>query len=201
MAAFVVKAGDDLRQEYFAMSIIKHMSLILEEKGSGCWLRPYNIVMLSANSGFVEYLWDTKSIDAIKRICGCSLKEIFHHQFLDNFKTAQENFARSLAGYSLVCYVLGVKDRHNGNILIDEQGHVVHIDYGFILDTSPGNAGFESAPFKFTDEYMELLGPLFKQFADWFAEGLVLISRSSSTILSLCQLLARVPGIPCQRFN
>lgn len=51
---------------------------------------------------------------------------------------------------------LQVKDRHNGNLLIDEEGHIIHIDFGFILSNSPGGVNFESAPFKLTRELLEV---------------------------------------------
>lgn len=41
------------------------------------------------------------------------------------FRKAQDRFLVSLASYSIVCYLLQIKDRHNGNILVDRDGHVI----------------------------------------------------------------------------
>jgi phosphatidylinositol 4-kinase len=46
------------------------------------------------------------------------LKDFFDQKFPDPVK-AKKNFMRSLAGYSILTYFLQVKDRHNGNILLN----------------------------------------------------------------------------------
>mmetsp|Transcript_13241 Transcript_13241/g.19108 ORF Transcript_13241/g.19108 Transcript_13241/m.19108 type:complete len:1142 (-) Transcript_13241:39-3464(-) len=78
------------------------------------------------------------------------------------FEKAQDNFLRSLVGYSLVCYILQIKDRHNANILLDREGHLVHIDFGFVLGETPkmGKVPLfsERAPFKLTTEFWDVLG-------------------------------------------
>jgi phosphatidylinositol 4-kinase len=79
-----------------------------------------------------------------------------------SFDQAQDNFLRSLVGYSLVCYILQIKDRHNANILLDREGHIMHIDFGFVLGDTPkmGKVPLfsERAPFKLSTEFWEVLG-------------------------------------------
>ncbi len=76
---------------------------------------------------------------------------------LQRFLTKLCGLARS---YAIACFLLQAKDRHNGNILIDIDGHLVHIDFGFILEISPGgNMRFESAAFKLSHEMTLLVDP------------------------------------------
>ena len=81
--------------------------------------------------------------------------------------------------YAIASFLLQAKDRHNGNILIDKEGHLVHIDFGFILEISPGgNMRFESAAFKLSHEMTLIVDPgggrdskEFKLFEDLCVRG------------------------------
>jgi phosphatidylinositol kinase/protein kinase (PI-3 family) len=43
--------------------------------------------------------------------------------------------------------------------MIDSEGHIIHIDYGFLLSNAPGKGlKMEKAPFKLTQEFVDLLG-------------------------------------------
>ncbi|CAN0418524.1 unnamed protein product, partial [Ectocarpus sp. 13 AM-2016] len=63
----IVKSNDDLRQEQLASQLLFVMQRILRAEGVGVWLRPYDIVALSADTGLVEAVPDTISLDALRR--------------------------------------------------------------------------------------------------------------------------------------
>ncbi|GJQ10367.1 hypothetical protein GpartN1_g2158.t1 [Galdieria partita] len=184
LGSCIVKAHDQLRQEMFATRLIAEFARIYAASGLPLWLRPYNIIATSSDSGIIETVRDSTSLDSIKRNTPnfTTLADFFHRKFGERGsprqKMALRNFVESMAGYSVVQYLLQIKDRHNGNILIDSEGHIIHIDFGFLLSNSPGgNFEFEKSPFKLSAELVQVMGGVhsaaFRQFRKLCVQGYV----------------------------
>mmetsp|Transcript_10421 Transcript_10421/g.17491 ORF Transcript_10421/g.17491 Transcript_10421/m.17491 type:complete len:192 (+) Transcript_10421:463-1038(+) len=126
------------------------------------------------------------------------LIQYFNQQFgkdkSKNFKRARENFCQSLAAYSLLCYILQIKDRHNGNILVDIEGHIMHIDFGFFLSNAPGKGvKFERAPFKLTAEQVEVLGgntsQKFAEYRELMKHGFLALQEHADKIIIIIEMM------------
>lgn len=219
LCSVIAKNGDDLPQEAFACQLIQMISNIWKKKGVKAWTKRMKILITSANTGLVETITNSMSIHSIKKsLTEISIKsgqntkgrivtlqdyflKMYGSQHSGKFKAAQENFARSLASYSIICYVLQIKDRHNGNIMIDSEGHLVHIDFGFLLSNSPGSVGFEAAPFKLTSEYIELLGgvgsPQYLNFVETCKQCFLALRDEHDQIISIVELMQKDSNLPC----
>ena len=109
---------------------------------------------------------------------------------------------QSLAGYALVSYFLGLKDRHNGNVMIDTRGHLIHIDFGFAFGMAPGHEfSMERAPFKLTKEYVEVMGGVksecYKEFERLFVAGFMEARKNSQIALGLVEIMMFKSNYPC----
>ena len=199
--SFIAKSDDDLRQESLAMQLIKMMSDIFRKANINLQLTTYEIIITSRTSGLIEFIPDSISIDSLKKKTGSDLNTFYRNFFLHHFKEAQKNFAESLAAYSLATYILNIKDRHNGNIMIDIQGRIIHIDFGFILGISPGNVGFETAPFKMTKEYVNLLdginSEMYKYFITILTKGFLEIRKYFDSFVKVIEIMGNNPDMPC----
>lgn len=205
LLATIVKCGDDLRQELMAYQLLASLQKIWEQERVPLWIKPYKILVTSAESGLIEPILNTVSLHQVKKHCKMSLFEYFMKEFgsqtSEEFLTAQRNFVQSCAAYCLVSYLIQVKDRHNGNILLDSEGHIIHIDFGFILSNSPKNLGFENSPFKLTQEFVDVMGGLgsdmFEYFKILILQGLIAARKHSERILTLVEILQANSQLPC----
>ncbi|CAD2087446.1 phosphatidylinositol 4-kinase, putative [Plasmodium vinckei brucechwatti] len=92
-------------------------------------------------------------------------------------------------------------DRNNGNMLLDSDGHLIHIDYEFMLTNSPGNMNFEASPFKLTQEYLDIMdgenSENFEYFRRLMVSGFLEARKHSEEIILLVELMMPVLKMPC----
>lgn len=222
----IVKTGDDLRQEAFACQLIALAAQIWDDEGVPVWVRRMRILITSGNSGLVETITNGLSIHSIKKALtavrarsaeadggtassSSSIAQLDHH-FEQKFgargtprhRRAVRDFTRSLAAYSLLTYLLQIKDRHNGNILLDSDGHIIHIDFGFMLSNTPGgHFDFENSPFKFTYEYLDVMGgmdsPAYSEFVSLLKQAFLALRRHADEFVTMADIMVRRSKLPC----
>uniref|UniRef100_H2L6U9 Phosphatidylinositol 4-kinase beta n=1 Tax=Oryzias latipes TaxID=8090 RepID=H2L6U9_ORYLA len=205
LLSVIVKCGDDLRQELLAYQVLKQLQSIWQQERVPLWIKPYKILVMSSDSGMIEPVLNAVSLHQVKKQSQLSLLDYFlqeHGSFTtEAFLTAQRNFVQSCAGYSLICYLLQVKDRHNGNILLDSEGHIIHIDFGFILSSSPKNLGFETSAFKLTSEFVDVMGGLdgdmFIYYKMLMLQGLIAARKHMEKVLQIVEIMQQGSHLPC----
>ncbi|CAG9463127.1 unnamed protein product [Pedinophyceae sp. YPF-701] len=208
VVSYIFKVGDDVRQDVLALQVIHLLKDAFTRAGLHLSLFPYGCIPTGYERGIIEVVPNTKSRDALGNTSDGGLLDIFRREFgsphSPRFEQARMNFIRSSAGYAVASYLLQSKDRHNGNILIDKDGNLIHIDFGFILEISPGgNMRFESADFKLSHEMTQLIdpggkmkSPEFLQFQELVIKGFLVARSLAREIMSVVGLMEH-SGLPC----
>jgi phosphatidylinositol 4-kinase len=162
--ACIFKTHDDIRKDNLSLQVIKMFQEAFRLERLDVYVFPYLTISTRTGNekilgGIIQVVPNSFSRDQIGKENKYSLFEFFKERYGGEmsplFQKARENFIKSMAAYSVVSYILQLKDRHNGNIIIDNLGHLIHIDFGFIFDISPGkNMKFENAEFKLTQYFL-----------------------------------------------
>ncbi|KKY36801.1 putative phosphatidylinositol 4-kinase [Diaporthe ampelina] len=201
----IFKVGDDCRQDVLALQMIAAFRGIFHSVGLDVYVFPYRVTATAPGCGVIDVLPNSVSRDMLGREAVNGLYDYFISKYGNEdslrFQQARNNFVKSMAAYSLISFLLQFKDRHNGNIMIDDAGHILHIDFGFCFDIAPGGIKFERAPFKLTSEMVAVMGGSTNhQSFKWFEELIVksfLASRTHVEKLSQIVLLMMDSGLPC----
>jgi hypothetical protein len=197
---FIIKTDSNLRKEYIVSSLI----IILQNKliqqmnrGRIDIFEPiptYKILMINHNIGIIEFLDDCLTLKSIK-----SKNYTLQNYILDNNKDSQikiikERFAKSLAISSCLSFVLGLGDRHASNIMVSNIGHIIHIDYGYILENPFHSTIVHNPIIRISNEMIDFLGGWNSEYYDLFKNYIIkvfdIIRLYSNIIINYYNILA-----------
>ncbi|KAL4452207.1 hypothetical protein ABPG75_007869 [Micractinium tetrahymenae] len=206
--ACIFKVGDDCRQDVLALQVMRLLKGAFDAAGLPLYLAPYGVVPTGHEQGIIEVIPHAKSRAQLGEMFDGGLFEIFQHEFgmpgARRFEAARQHFLESTAAYSVATYILWAKDRHNGNLMLDNLGRFLHIDFGYILGISPGgNLGFETAPFKLSYEMTQLLdpgatraSPTFRRFMELTCRGFLAARSVADSVVAAVAMMAP-SQLPC----
>jgi len=190
------KSGDDLRQDIVTLQILQVMDKIWLADGLDLRLKPYRCLATGVNEngdgvGMIEVVMNSDTTSGIQLKYGGgamgALKmdpiDLFlhdHNKGKPLYDRAVDNFIRSCAGYCVATFVLGIGDRHNGNIMVTKDGHLFHIDFGHFLGNFKKKFGVnrERAAFVFTPEMAYVMGGKKYKKSTQFKQFLTLSTRA-----------------------
>ncbi|KAL8284182.1 hypothetical protein RQP46_004931 [Phenoliferia psychrophenolica] len=170
----IFKVGDDCRQDVLALQIIAMHKNIFTCLGLDLLVTPYRVTATGPGCGVIDVIPNATSRDEMGRAKVNDLRSFFIMKYgsADGvaFQKARTNFIQSMAAYSLLCYLVQIKDRHNGNIMIDGHGCITHIDSSANVIVDLQGVKFEPSSFKLSHEMVVLMGGRnsvgFRQFTE-----------------------------------
>jgi len=160
---FILKSEKGLRKE----QIVSQLITILQEKLIGQMKRgridefeeipTYRILMITNEIGIIEYLNNCLTLKNITQKGYTLQNYILENNGDEKIGVLKERFAKSLAISSCMSYILGLGDRHTGNIMISNEGHIIHIDYGYILE-NPIHSTIFTPIIRISSDMIDFLG-------------------------------------------
>uniref|UniRef100_A0A914Q9D5 PI3K/PI4K catalytic domain-containing protein n=1 Tax=Panagrolaimus davidi TaxID=227884 RepID=A0A914Q9D5_9BILA len=156
----IYKSGDDLRQDGMVLQLVRLMNDLWLRENLDLRMLTYRVLPTGKNKGLIELVQNCKTLREVQTFLSDRPTDVFKNESIKNWigrynasefehRTAFDNFTRSCAGWCVATYVLGIRDRHNDNILISESGHTFHIDFGKYMGDSQTAMGInrDRAPF------------------------------------------------------
>ncbi len=193
----IFKTGDDLRQDQLIIQMISLMDGLLKQVNLDLKLRTYRILATGPRDGLVEFVECSFPISEVLKDFGNSILEFLKahnpdkNSHLGVKRRAMSNFVRSTAGYCVITYLLGIGDRHFDNLMIQPEGNLFHIDFGYILGADP--KPLAPPPFRFSKEMMEAMGgvdsPDYKRFRMYCCQAYTILRKRAQLILNLLNLM------------
>uniref|UniRef100_A0A915HME3 Non-specific serine/threonine protein kinase n=1 Tax=Romanomermis culicivorax TaxID=13658 RepID=A0A915HME3_ROMCU len=210
---FLIKVGEDLRQDQRLQRIFSEMNGLLSldavSRKLGCKVEIYGIFPLSTNVGIIQML---ENVESLKDFM---IRSEPKRGYVNNFMTTRSivNICKSpesfftlrqqfVASYSTMCvahYILGIGDRHLDNFLINYRTcTIVGIDFGYVFGTSVQILGVpELVPFRLTKQITDVVEPLGVRafFQPHMTRCMKILRENSDSLMNILDVFVKEPTI------
>mmetsp|Transcript_4748 Transcript_4748/g.6641 ORF Transcript_4748/g.6641 Transcript_4748/m.6641 type:complete len:256 (-) Transcript_4748:99-866(-) len=150
----IVKQGDDFRQDVATMTVFRLFNHLwrksgLQHQNTDVRCHAYSTCATGIKIGAIEYVENCFSLSRVQKIQPLSKDKI-------------RKLVATGAGSYIASFVLGIRDRHDENIMIRADGVMFHIDFGRVF----GDALLlDTDSFAITKEFRDEIGTeVFNEF-------------------------------------
>jgi len=138
--SYIIKFSD-VQQECAMMCALLEMNRRWREHNARVCNYPveavtYNIVPLGCNGGLVEAVLYCSTLRELRKECKSDSRERVLLS-LNSDAEKLDRLAATTTAYLTACYALGVRDGHDDNIMLREDGSLFRVDFGFVFGATP----------------------------------------------------------------
>ena len=154
---------EDVRKDKLTMIVAEYIQNICNKEVN---ITTYNVLPITQQLGWIEMVEECNTLYDIKHKYSSTLQNYIMDLNPDvKVVDLRERFIKTCVSSCVLCYVLGVGDRHLENILVTRGGDLLHIDFSYILGEDPKRLSEEM---KITNDMLLMLGGyesrVFKEF-------------------------------------
>lgn len=160
---FIIKKDNALRKERIVSSLVYLLQDKLFKQAERNridkfeHIPTYQIAMITETLGTIEFVENSITLGNIEKL-GMSLQNyIEEHNPNETNEKIKITFLQSFAISSCMTFIMGIGDRHLDNIMVNKNGQLFNIDFGYLLD-NPITSVLSTPSIKITDQIINCLG-------------------------------------------